>query len=207
MGSDRVIPMDETLLISRAQRGDLDAFNRLVLTYQDCLYNVALRILGDEDLAADATQEAFLHAFQKIASFRSGSFRGWLIRIVTNACYDELRRRKRRPQTALEPLTADGEEVESPAWMNDKGPSPEASLEQKELEHAIEHCLQALPLPFRLMVVLADIEGLDYSEIAAALRIPLGTVKSRLARARLRLRDCLQQFQELLPSVFRQSSK
>ncbi|MFN3742343.1 MAG: RNA polymerase sigma factor [Anaerolineales bacterium] len=199
--------MDEITLISQAQRGDLDAFNRLVLAYQDCLFNVALRILGDEDLAADATQEAFLHAFQKIASFRSGSFRGWLIRIVTNACYDELRRQKRRPQTALEPLTSDGEEVESPAWMNDKGPSPEVSLEQKELEHAIEHCLQALPLPFRLMVVLADIEGLDYSEIAASLHIPLGTVKSRLARARLRLRDCLQQFQELLPSAFRHSNK
>jgi RNA polymerase sigma-70 factor (ECF subfamily) len=92
--------MDETALISLAQRGDLEAFNRLVLAYQDSLFNIALRILGDEDLAADATQEAFLHAFQKIASYRSGSFRGWLIRIVTNVCYDELRRQKRRPQTS-----------------------------------------------------------------------------------------------------------
>lgn len=197
--------MDEMALISQAQRGDLEAFNRLILAHQDCLFNVALRILGDEDLAADATQEAFLHAFQKLASFRSGSFRGWLIRIVTNACYDELRRQKRRPQTPLEPLTAEGDEVESPSWMEDKKASPEDSLEQKELEHAIEHCLQALPLPFRLIVVLADIEGLDYKEIAASLRIPLGTVKSRLARARLHLRNCLQQFQELLPSAFRHS--
>lgn len=195
--------MDEIALLSQAQRGDLDAFNRLVLAHQEQLFNIAFRILGDEDLAADATQEAFLHAFQKITTFRSGSFRAWLIRIVTNLCYDELRRQKRRPQTALEPLTADGEELESPAWMSDGGPSPEASLEQKELEHAIEHCLQALPPPFRTIVVLADIEGLDYSEIAVALRIPLGTVKSRLARARLRLRDCLRQFQELLPSIFR----
>ncbi len=195
--------MDEIALLSQAQRGDLDAFNRLVLAYQEQLFNIAFRILGDEDLAADATQEAFLHAFQKITTFRSGSFRAWLIRIVTNLCYDELRRQKRRPQTALEPLTADGEELESPAWMSDSGPSPETSLEQKELEHAIEHCLQALPPPFRSIVVLADIEGLDYSEIAVALRIPLGTVKSRLARARMRLRDCLRQFQELLPSIFR----
>ncbi len=195
--------MDEIALLSQAQRGDLDAFNRLVLAYQEQLFNIAFRILGDEDLAADATQEAFLHAFQKITTFRSGSFRAWLIRIVTNLCYDELRRQKRRPQTALEPLTADGEELESPAWMSDGGPSPETSLEQKELEHAIEHCLQALPPPFRSIVVLADIEGLDYSEIAVALRIPLGTVKSRLARARMRLRDCLRQFQELLPSIFR----
>ncbi|MEJ5239951.1 MAG: sigma-70 family RNA polymerase sigma factor [Anaerolineales bacterium] len=195
--------MDEITLLSQAQRGDLDAFNRLVLAYQDQLFNIAFRILGDEDLAADATQEAFLHAFQKITTFRSGSLRGWLIRIVTNLCYDELRRQKRRPQTALEPLTAEGDEVESPSWMSDSRPSPEASLEQKELEHALEHCLQALPLPFRAIVVLADIEGLDYSEIAVALRIPLGTVKSRLARARMRLRECLQQFQELLPSIFR----
>jgi RNA polymerase sigma-70 factor (ECF subfamily) len=199
--------MDETALISLAQRGDLEAFNRLVLAYQDPLFNIALRILGDEDLAADATQEAFLHAFQKIASYRSGSFRGWLIRIVTNVCYDELRRQKRRPQTSLEPFTAEGEEVESPAWLSDDRPSVEARLEQKELEHAIEHCLQALPPPFRVIVVLADIEGLDYAEIAAALRIPLGTVKSRLARARLRLRDCLAQFQELLPSAFRRTRK
>lgn len=195
--------MDEIALLSQAQRGDLDAFNRLVLAYQEQLFNIAFRILGDEDLAADATQEAFLHAFQKITTFRSGSLRAWLIRIVTNLCYDELRRQKRRPQTALEPLTADGEELESPAWMSDSGPSPETSLEQKELEHAIEHCLRALPPPFRTIVVLADIEGLDYSEIAVALRIPLGTVKSRLARARMRLRDCLRQFQELLPSIFR----
>ncbi len=195
--------MDEIALLLQAQRGDLDAFNRLVLAHQEQLFNIAFRILGDEDLAADATQEAFLHAFQKITTFRSGSFRAWLIRIVTNLCYDELRRQKRRPQTALEPMTADGEEIESPAWMSDGGPSPEASLDQKELEHAIEHCLQALPPPFRTIVVLADIEGLDYSEIAVALRIPLGTVKSRLARARMRLRDCLRQFQELLPSIFR----
>lgn len=199
--------MDELALIRQAQRGDLDAFNHLVLAHQDNLFNLALRILGDEALAADATQEAFLHAFQKLSSFRSGSFRGWLIRILTNACYDELRRQKRRPTTALEPLTAEGEEMESPSWLADGAPSPEEHLEQLELEHALVHCLQALPLPFRTVIVLADVEGLDYTEIATALRVPIGTVKSRLARARLRLRDCLQQFAELLPSLFRHSSK
>ncbi|KAF0106895.1 MAG: RNA polymerase sigma-70 factor ECF subfamily [Anaerolineaceae bacterium] len=195
--------MDEPTLIRDAQHGDLDAFNRLVLAYQDALYNTALRILGDEDLAADATQEAFLSAFRALNSYRGGSFKAWLLRTVTNACYDELRRKKRRPTTPLEPGDADGEEVESPRWLADPSASPEEQLEREELEHAIQHCLDALPADFRTVVVLADIQGLDYSEVARAARVPLGTIKSRLARARLRLRECLQAFRELLPAAFR----
>ena len=110
--------MDEPALIHAAQHGDLEAFNRLVLAYQDALYNTALRILSDEDLAADAVQEAFLSAFRALNSYRGGSFRAWLLRTVTNACYDELRRKKRRPTTPLEPETADGDEVESPALVD-----------------------------------------------------------------------------------------
>jgi RNA polymerase sigma-70 factor (ECF subfamily) len=195
--------MDEPALIRDAQHGDLDAFNRLVLAYQDALYNTALRILGDEELAADATQEAFISAFRAINSFRGGSFKAWLLRTVTNACYDELRRKKRRPTTPLEPDDAEGEEVESPRWLADPSASPEEQLEREELEHAIQHCLDALPADFRTVVVLADIQGLDYTEVASAARVPLGTIKSRLARARLRLRECLQAFGELLPSLFR----
>ena len=195
--------MDEAALIHDAQHGNLEAFNSLVLAYQDSLYNTALRILGDEDLAADATQEAFLSAFRALNGYRGGSFRAWLLRTVTNACYDELRRKKRRPTTPLEPETADGEEVESPRWLTDPNASPEESLDQAELEHAIQHCLENLPTDFRSVVVLADIQGLDYSEVAAVVKIPLGTIKSRLARARLRLRECLQGFRELLPAAFR----
>jgi RNA polymerase sigma factor (sigma-70 family) len=195
--------MDEPALIRDAQHGDLDAFNRLVLAYQDALYNTALRILGDEDLAADATQEAFISAFRALNSFRGGSFKAWLLRTVTNACYDELRRKKRRPTTPLEPETDDGEDVESPRWLADPSASPEEQLEREELEHAIQHCLDNLPADFRTVVVLADIQGLDYTEVASAARVPLGTIKSRLARARLRLRECLQAFRELLPAAFR----
>ena len=195
--------MDEPALIRDAQRGDLDAFNRLVLAYQDALYNTALRILGDEDLAADASQEAFISAFRSITSFRGGSFRAWLLRTVTNACYDELRRRKRRPTIPLEPLTDDDEEVESPRWLADTSMSPEQKAEAVELEHAIQHCLEGLPADFRTVVVLADLQGLDYAEISTAAKVPLGTIKSRLARARLRLRECLQSFRELLPAAFR----
>jgi RNA polymerase sigma-70 factor (ECF subfamily) len=195
--------MDELALIRSAQRGDLDAFNRLVLAYQDALFNTALRILGDEDLAADATQEAFLSAFRGLNAFRGGSFKAWLLRTVTNACYDELRRKQRRPTTPLEPDSADGDEMDSPRWLADPKLTPEQQIEADELEHAIQHCLESLPLEFRTVVVMADIQGLDYTEVAAAVRAPLGTIKSRLARARLRLRECLQGFRELLPAAFR----
>jgi len=195
--------MDEAALISDAQHGDLDAFNTLVLHYQDTLFNTARRILGDEELAADATQEAFISAFRSLKTFRGGSFKAWLMRTVTNASYDELRRRKRRPTTALEPDGEDANGMDEPRWLADPDLSPEQKAEAAELEHAMEHCLEGLPFEYRTVVVMADIEGLDYTEVATAARVPLGTVKSRLARARLRLRECLQSFEELLPAVFR----
>ena len=195
--------MDEPGLIHDAQHGDLIAFNHLVLIYQEIVYNTALRILGDDDLAADASQEAFISAFRAINSYRGGSFRAWLLRTVTNACYDELRRKKRRPTIPLEPQTSDGEDIETPRWLTDPNPTPEDHLDQEELEHAIQHCLENLPTDFRTVVVLADIQGLDYGEVATAIKKPIGTIKSRLARARLRLRECLQGFRELLPASFR----
>jgi RNA polymerase sigma-70 factor, ECF subfamily len=195
--------MNEQALITDAQGGNLDAFNTLILHYQDSVFNTALRILGDEDQAADASQEAFISAFKSIASFRGGSFKAWLMRTVTNACYDELRRRKRRPTTPLEPDTEDGEEMDSPRWLADPNMTPDQQAEADEVEHAIQHCLNNLPLEFKTVVVMADIQGMDYTEVASAVRVPLGTIKSRLARARLRLRECLQGFAELLPESCR----
>jgi len=195
--------MDETALINSAQNGDLDSFNTLILHYQDSVFNTAVHILGDDDLAQDAAQEAFISAFRSISSFRGGSFKAWIMRTVTNACYDELRRQKRRPTTPLEPETSDGEEIDSPKWLADPGMTPAQKSEAAELEHAIQHCLDTLPTDFRTVVVLTDIQGMDYSEAAAAARVPLGTIKSRLARARLRLRECLRGFEELLPASFR----
>lgn len=195
--------MDEIALITSAQQGDLDSFNTLILHYQDAVFNTAVRILGDDDQAQDAAQEAFISAFQSIKSFRGGSFKAWILRTVTNACLDELRRKKRRPTVPLEPETNDGEEIDSPKWLADKNMTPAQRAEADELEHAIQHCLDALPTDFRTAVVLADVQGLDYTEIASAIRVPLGTIKSRIARARLRLRECLRSFEELLPSSFR----
>lgn len=196
--------MDEAQLVTAAQAGELEAFNHLVLAYQEMAFNVAYRILLDDSLAEDATQNAFLQAFRKIDSYRGGSFRAWLLRIVTNSCYDELRRRKRRPTTPLEPLDEESdEEIESPHWMADDGPSPEEQVEQAELNRAVVRCLESLPDDFRAVVVMVDVQGFDYQEASTALGKPLGTIKSRLARARLKLRDCLQGVWELLPREFR----
>jgi len=194
---------DESKLIEYAQKGDLDAFNRLVLLYQDLVYNQAMRVMGEEAAAQDATQEAFISAYRNIKSYRGGSFRAWLLRIVTNACYDELRRRRRRPSTPLEPQDDEGEEIESPQWIIDPAEQPEFHIERQDLGKAIQHCLDELPLEFREVVVLIDLQGLDYTEAAEASGKPLGTIKSRLARARGRLRDCLEGFRELLPVEFR----
>jgi len=200
--------MDELSLIRDAQQGDLEAFNRLVIFYQEMLFNTALRILGDEDLAEDATQEAIISAFRNMTGFRGGSFKAWLLRTVTNSCYDELRRQKRHPTIPLELQAKNNEdEIESPYWMADPETSPEEKAEAGELEHAIQHCLDGLPMEYRMVVILADIQGLDYGEVAFSIKKPLGTVKSRLARARLRLRECLQDFWELLPAAFRLQSE
>ncbi len=190
-------------MIQAARDGDLDSFNRLVLAYQDLVYNQAYRMIGEEESADDATQNAFISAYNHLGSFRGGSFKAWLLRIVTNACYDELRRRKRRPTIPLEPLDDSGEEVESPSWMVDPADRPEEQVQRVELQNAIQHCLDKLPDDFRSAVVMVDVQGLDYSEAAESIGTPVGTIKSRLARARLRLRDCLSGFAELLPSGVR----
>ena len=195
--------MDEKGLIQDALHGDMEAFNRLVLAYQDLVYNQAFRMLGDPSAADDAAQETFISAYRKLRGYRGGSFRAWLLRIVTNACYDELRRRQRRPQTSLNPVGEDDEEMESPKWLADPGESPEDYANRQELAQAIQHCLTQLEADFRAVVVLVDVQGLDYKEAAAALGRPLGTVKSRLARARRSMQACLQGFWELLPAAFR----
>jgi RNA polymerase sigma-70 factor (ECF subfamily) len=195
--------MDEVALIQYAKEGDLDAFNRLVLTYQDMVYNQAYRVMGEYHAAEDATQEAFISAYRKLHTYRGGSFKAWLLRIVTNACYDELRRRKRRPTTPLLPTDDYDEEIESPRWLTDTGEAPEDTALRSELSDAIQHCLNSLSDDFRTVVILVDIQGMDYAEAADVMGTPLGTIKSRLARARRGMRQCLQGFGELLPTAFR----
>lgn len=193
--------MDESRLVQAARRGDVESFNRLVLFYQDMAYTVAYRIMGEHDAAADATQEAFIAAFRKLHQFQGDRFKPWLLRIVTNACYDELRRRHRQPAASLEALhevtTVAEAELHSPAE------NPEQHAQRSELHHAIQDCISALPDNQRIIVILSDIEGYPYQEIVNITGTALGTVKSRLSRARTQLRDCLQAVQELLPAEYR----
>jgi RNA polymerase sigma-70 factor (ECF subfamily) len=195
--------MDEQALIQEALNGNLDAFNGIVLHYQDMVYNVAYRVMGEHDAAGDATQEAFISAYQKLEQYRGGSFKAWLLRIVTNACYDELRRRQRQPVTPLKPELDDGEILEDPYWIEDDQATPEEHIEDAELQAAIQKCINALDEKFRTVIVLVDVEGLDYATAADAAGVPIGTIKSRLARARERIQHCLQRFWELLPHLFR----
>ena len=194
--------MDEQTLIRAAQRGDLEAFNQLVMLYQDFLFRIAMNILGAEDAAGDATQQALLSAFRNLRTFRGGSLRSWLSRITVNACYDELRRVSRSKDVPLQVYDQDGEEMESAAWLTDPDPSPEEQAERSNLVDAIQSSLGALPEHYRLAVQLIDIEGLSYEETATALGLPVGTVKSRLARARDALRTSLQRFPDLLPAAY-----
>jgi len=195
--------MDEQLLIQDTLEGNLNAFNQLVLHYQNMAYNVAYRIMGEHGAADDAAQEAFISAYEKLDQYRGGSFKAWLLRIVTNACYDELRRRQRKPVTPLKPELDDGETLENPYWIEDDAPSPEDEYQESELQKAIQKCINALDDKFRTVIVLVDVEGLDYETASEVISRPLGTVKSRLARARERVQECLQGFWELLPDIFR----
>jgi len=199
--------MDEQVLIQDALEGNLNAFNNLVLHYQDITYNVAYRIMGEHGAADDAAQEAFISAYEKLDQYRGGSFKAWLLRIVTNACYDELRRRQRQPVTPLKPELDDGETLENPYWIEDDSPSPEEGFEESELQEAIQHCINNLDKKFKTILVLVDVEGLDYETASEVVGRPLGTIKSRLARARERVQKCLQGFRELLPDLFRLSSE
>ncbi len=193
--------MDEDALIRAAQKGDIGAYNKLVGSYQELVFNVAHRIMGDPAAAEDVTQETFIKAHKALRSFRGGSFKSWLLRIATNNCYDELRRHKRRPEASLDAMT---DENESLSFLRSPTDGPEAHRQRVELALLIEQCLGTLPEDQRVTAVLGDVEGYDYSEIASITQVSLGTVKSRLSRARAKLRDCLQTAGgELLPQSYR----
>jgi len=193
----------EKTLIIAAQRGDLESFNLLILRYQNLLFGIALRLLNDEDAAADAVQEALISAFRRFDTFRGDSLRSWLARVVVNACYDEMRKKRRQHSVPLEQFNSDGEEIETSYWLIDPESDPETQFESFELESAIQKSLDKLQPIYRLMLVLVDIEGLSYEEAALAAHVPVGTVKSRLARARSQMQKSLQGAGELLPASYR----
>jgi RNA polymerase sigma-70 factor (ECF subfamily) len=182
-----------------AREGDLSAFNELVVKYQALVYNVCYRMLGQAQAAEDAAQEAFVSAWRNIGTLRGEAFRPWVLRIAANLCRDELRRRVRRPSSSLDVALEAG--VPEPP---DDDPLPEDTALNAELRAGLDAALAALPDDQRTAIVLCDVDGLDYSEIAAVMNTSLGTVKSRIARGRLRLREALLRQPELLPGRFRQ---
>ena len=174
-------------LIMEAQGGSLDAFNRLVRRHERAVYNVALRLVGTAMAAEEVTQDTFMRAYGALERFRGGDFRPWLLRIATNRAYDELRRRKRAPGS-FEELTYEPEVEWSTLTSVEE---PDARAERLELAQVLEAALAQLPTDQRVAVVLSDVQGYDYVEIAAITGVPYGTVKSRLSRARSRLRSLL----------------
>ena len=190
---------DEPQLVERSQQGNLSAFNTIVERYQSQVYNVSARILGDRFAAEDVAQETFISAHRAIGGFRGGSLRAWLLRIASNLSYDAIRSKKRRPADSLE------ESVESPSFsVPSKDPGPEQLALQSELQETIQEAIMALSTDQRAVLVFVDVQGMSYDETAEAIGKSIGTVKSRLSRARTRVRDALMEHRELLPDQFRQ---
>lgn len=198
--------MDEQASIRAAQQGDVAAFNQLVRAYQAQVFRTAYRVLSDQAAAEDAAQDAFISAFKHIRAYRGGSFKAWLLRIVTNACYDQLRVKQRRPTSSLDAMLVD---PDNPAPGADRAApeTPQDFAERKELGEAIQRGLATLPSDQRVTLVLVDIEGLNYDEAADAMQTNVGTVKSRLSRARAAMRDFLVQQVELVPARYRLTSE
>jgi RNA polymerase sigma-70 factor (ECF subfamily) len=180
--------LDEERWVRAARQGDVDAFNQLVERYETAAYNVALRAVGSAEDADDATQEAFYSAFRAMAEFRGGSFKAWLLRIVLNACHDLTRRQRRRPATSMDALVEAAGEA---PWADPAAPDPEAVALSHETREAIERAIAELPDEQRIAIALVDLQELSYEEAAEAMGCVVGTIRSRLARGRARVRDRL----------------
>ena len=190
--------MDDKHILARARSGELDAFEELVRQYEKRVYAVALRSSGSPEDAADITQEVFLRAWRSIESFRGDSgFSTWLFRITMNLCVDHARHKNAQPQT--QPLVVGEEDAERP--IPDTAPTPEEHLENSELGRELAAALDEVSEEHRRIVLLRDVSGLSYTEIAEVLEISEGTVKSRLSRARIALRTILLRRGNLLPSA------
>ena len=187
--------VDENLLLTMAMGGDVDAFNRLVAIHQNAVYGFAMSLTRQHALADDVTQETFISAFRSISKMRGGNFRAWLLRIARNKAYDHFRRQNRRRESSV-----DEEDALFLATLTDDNPSPHAVAVNSELREALEHCVGGLSDEHREVIVLIDVQGQSYDEASTVCGVNIGTMKSRLNRARRRVRDCLRGFPGLLPS-------
>ena len=189
----------ESELVQRSQGGDLEAFNVIVERYQSQVFNLAARILGNRASAEDVVQEAFISAHKAIGRFRGGSLRAWLLRIVSNASLDHIRTLRRRREESL-----DQAELDVGFQPPSRGEGPDQQAIRMELGAELQRAIISLPPDQRAVLVLVDVQGLSYEEAAQSVGVSVGTVKSRLSRARVRARDYLRQRRELLPEEYRQ---
>ena len=194
--ANTVATHDEELAIDRTLQGDLNAFNEPVFKYERIAYTVAYRMLQSRDAASDAVQESFIKAFRALSSFKGSSFKGWLMRIVINTCYDVLRLNSR---FLIEDIDNDSYEDGERSFPHlvDSQESPQAFVERMELNAQLELGLRALPKEQRVVLILCDIHGYRYEEISEITGMTMGTVKSRLSRARQKLRDFLLRHADL----------
>ena len=186
----------DELMVARAKRGDAAAFEALVAPHERLIYLTCLKLMGNEQDAGDCAQEALLRAYRAMSSYRSeASLTTWLYRIAYNICLDALRKRKRIAAESLEALSEDG------FTPQDKGQTPYAALEQKERMAALKRAIDLLPEDMRTVLLLSQVENMGYEQIAQVTDTPVGTVKSRINRARLKLKEILSEHAELFPSV------
>jgi len=182
---------DEAALVGRARQGDREAFTQLVMHYQVPLYNMALRMIGRPEDAADVAQDAFLRAWEKIRSLRNAPFKPWLFQIGDNLCYDHFRRGRRLG------LMPDEEQGGKLLPLGAAQPDPQERALARERDRLVRASIESLDHDHRVALVLRDVNGMAYEEIASVLRVPLGTVKSRIARARAQVQERLMVYPEL----------
>lgn len=185
----------ELELVRRCKGGDLTAFEQLVIMHQKLIYNLAYRMMGNQEDANDVVQEAFLRAFKSINKFNmDSSFSTWLYRIASNICIDQLRKRKR---VKIFPLAnQDGCRENNAAFIAQSDDLPEEQVERRDIREKVQKAINNLPEEQRIIIVLRDIQGRSYKEIGEILRLNTGTVKSRISRARTCLKEELQKFEE-----------
>ena len=177
---------EESRIVQKVLKGDVNAFEKLVLEYEKSVYNIALRMTGNSEDASDMTQEAFIKAYNSLQSFRGDSkFSVWIYRIATNVCLDFLRSKSRRPTVSLSVEDNDGEEVQLD--VADESQSPELLLDRQMTRESVRRGLDTLSPEYRQILLLREIQGLSYDEISEALGLEVGTVKSRIFRARKKL--------------------
>lgn len=182
----------DELLLRRACKGDVQAFEELMQSHESRIYAIALRMMGNREDAQDCAQEAMVRIYRAMGSFKGQSaLATWIYRITMNTCLDELRRRKARKVTSLDSLVDNG-------WSpTDTGDTPEEHGLRVEKQNALNQAIQSLPDDMRAAIILRDVKGYSYDEIASILDANVGTIKSRIRRGREKLREILSKQSEL----------